>query len=117
MLEQITNFFISTANAADAASVPAQQSGMSMLLMFGIFFVFIYFAIWRPQSKRAKEQQNLMSSLTKGDEVMSAGGILGRITKIDEQYITLTIANNVDIIVQKSSVVTVLPKGTLKSLE
>lgn len=86
-------------------------------MMFVIFFLFIYFAIWRPQSKRAKQQQALLSSLTKGDEVMTAGGILGRITKLTDNYIGLAIANNIEILVQKSSVVTILPKGTLKSIE
>jgi preprotein translocase subunit YajC len=118
MLEQLTNFFITNAHAADVAGAPAPQGGgFSFVIMLGIFFVFIYFAIWRPQSKRAKEQQNLLGSLAKGDEIMTAGGMLGRIAKMNEQYITLTIANNIDIVVQKSSVVTVMPKGTLKSLE
>jgi len=118
MFEQLSNFLVSNAHAADAAAPAAQQGGgFSLFIMFGVFFLFMYFAIWRPQNKRSKEQRNLLDGLTKGDEVMSAGGILGRIAKINEQYISLTVANNVDIIVQKSSVVTVLPKGTLKTLE
>lgn len=117
MFEQLSHFFITNAYAADAMGAPQQGGGLSFIMMLVIFVVFIYFAIWRPQSKRAREQQQLMDSLTKGDEVMSAGGILGRISKMNDQYITLTIANNIDIVMQKSSVVTVLPKGTLKSLE
>ncbi|EKD70632.1 MAG: hypothetical protein ACD_46C00465G0001, partial [uncultured bacterium] len=85
--------------------------------MFVIFFLFIYFAIWRPQNKRAREQKNMLSALAKGDEVMMAGGMIGRIAKISDQYITLTIGTNMDILMQKSSVVTVLPKGTIKSIE
>lgn len=116
MMEQLLNFFIPTAYAADAAAAP-QSGGLSFTLMFVIFFLFIYFAIWRPQSKRAKEQSNLMGSLAKGDEVMTIGGMAGKITKISDQYITLTIANNVEIVMQKTAVATVLPKGTIKSIE
>lgn len=118
MFEQITNLLVTNAYADTAAAAPAQQGGgFSFIMMLVIFFVFIYFAMWRPQSKRAKEQQAMLNSLTKGDEIMTAGGMLGRIAKMSDQYITLTIGNNVDIVVQKSSVVTVMPKGTLKSLE
>jgi preprotein translocase subunit YajC len=118
MLESIGNFFISNAHADTSATAVAQQGGgMSLVLMFVIFFVFVYFTIWRPQSKRAREQQNLLTSLTKGDEVMTAGGLLGRITKLTDQYITLSVANNIELVMQKSSVVNVLPKGTLKAIE
>lgn len=123
MLEQISNqilsFFISSAHAdvaAPATAVPQQGSGVSLIMMFVVFFVFIYFAIWRPQTKRAKEQQNLMNSLADGDEVVTAGGILGRIVKLTDGYLVLAIADNVNITVQKATIVNVLPKGTLKSL-
>jgi preprotein translocase subunit YajC len=112
----IATFFISTAYA-QTPTVSSQGGGMSFMLMFAVFFLFIYFAIWRPQNKRAKEQQNLLHSLAKGDEVVTAGGLLGRINKINDQYLTLTIANNVDVIMQKSAVVSVMPKGTLKTME
>lgn len=116
MFADILSSIIPTAHAAGSA--PAADGGnFSLLTMFGVFLVFMYFAIWRPQSKRAKEQQNLMTSLAKGDEVMTAGGMLGRITKLADQYISLSIANNVEILIQRSSVVTVLPKGTLKAIE
>src|SRR5580658_7540413 len=118
MLEQVLDFFIPNAHADLLGTVQgagAQQGGgLSFIIMFVVFFLFIYFAIWRPQNKRAKETQNLINSLAKGDEVVTAGGMLGRITKINEQYITLSIANQVDIMMQKSSVVSVMPKGTLK---
>jgi preprotein translocase subunit YajC len=108
---------MSNAYADSVATPPDQGGSMSFILMFVIFFVFIYFAIWRPQNKRAKEQRNLLSSLAKGDEVITAGGLLGRLAKITDQYITLSIANNVEITMQKSAIVSVLPKGTLKSIE
>jgi len=119
MIQHVLSFFVSNAYADTAAAAPAnpQGGGMSLAMMFVIFFLFIYFAIWRPQNKRAKAQQQLISSLNKGDEVMTAGGLLGRITKLTDQYIGLTIANNVEIFLQKSAIVTVLPKGTIKSIE
>lgn len=115
----ISTFFISTAYAQTAASGSQGQQGggFSFMIMFAVFFLFIYFAIWRPQNKRAKEQKNLLDSLNKGDEVVTAGGLLGRINKINDQYFTLSVANNVDIVMQKSSVVSVMPKGTLKTIE
>ena len=119
MMEQILNFFVSNAHAdaAPALSGGPQQGGYSMVIMLVVFFLMIYFTVWRPQSKRAREQQALMTSLTKGDEVVTAGGLLGRISKITDQYIGLTLASNVDIIMQKSAIVAILPKGTLKSIE
>ena len=118
MMEQLLNGLISPAYA-DAASMGAgsPQSSMSFVLMFIIFFIFIYFAIWRPQNKRARDLENMMESLTKGDEVMTAGGVVGRINKLNEQFLTLSVANNVDLLLQKTSVVSVLPKGTIKSIE
>ena len=121
-MEFVSHFFINSAYAdasgpVSAPSAAPQGGGISLLLMFVIFFVFVYFTIWRPQSKRAREQQNLLSSLAKGDEVMTAGGLLGRITKLTDQYITLAVTNSVEIVMQKSSVVNVLPKGTLKAIE
>lgn len=116
-MEQLFNFFISSAYAQPAAESAPPGSGMSFFVMLGVFILFIYFAIWRPQNKRAREQANLLNSLEKGDEVITAGGLLGRISKIADQYITLSVSNNVDITLQKSSVVNVLPKGTLKTIE
>jgi preprotein translocase subunit YajC len=110
------DFFIPNAHA-QAAAPGAQGGGFSFLIMAVIFVAFIYFFTWRPQAKRAKEQRNLMDSLAKGDEVMTAGGMLGRINKISDQYISLTVATNVDIAMQKSSIVSVMPKGTLKTIE
>lgn len=117
-MQALINFIISPAFADTLAGGPAPQgSNLSFIMMFVVFFVFIYFGIWRPQSKRAKEQQNLVNSLTKGDEVMTSGGIIGRINKVSDQYIGLVIANNTEIVLQKSAIVSLLPKGTLKSLE
>lgn len=111
----IFDFFINTAHAQTGAD-PATGSSYSFLVIMGIFFVFFYFAMWRPQSKRAKEQRNLLDSLAKGDEVTTAGGLLGRISKVGDQYIVLNIANDTEVVVQKGSVVSALPKGTLKTI-
>ena len=104
---------------AEAASPAASSGGgpFSMILMFAVFFLFFYFVMWRPQSKRAKEQRDLLNSLAKGDEVVTSSGILGKILKITDQYVTLTIHNNAEMLIQKSAIVGALPKGTLKSLE
>lgn len=120
MLNQLVNFFVSNAYADAAGSVVggnADGGGYSFLIMFVVLFAFIYFGIWRPQNKRAKEQRQLLDSLAKGDEVVTAGGLLGRISKINNQHIIISIANNVEIVMQKSAVISVLPKGTLKTIE
>jgi preprotein translocase subunit YajC len=117
MLEEFLNTFVSPAYADPAAGAAQQGGGMSLIMMFVLALLFIYLAIWRPQSKRSKEQQTLMSSLAKGDEVMTAGGMLGKVSKISDQYVTIGIASDVEIVLQKTSVVSILPKGTLKSIE
>lgn len=117
-MDQLLNLIFPPAFAETAMTQgPQQGGGLSFMMMLAIFVVFIYFGIWRPQSKRAKEQSTLLNSLTKGDEVVTAGGMLGKINKLHEQYVVITIGNNVDIILQKNSVVSILPKGTLKTLE
>jgi len=119
ILTNILNIVIPAAyadTAAAPAAAPQTAGGMSMMLMLTVFIVFMYFVMWRPQSKRAKEHRNLLSGLAKGDEVITAGGILGRIAKVTDNYILLSLADNVEIAVQKSSVVSALPKGTIKSI-
>jgi len=115
LLDTVSNFFITSAHA-DTGSAPAPQGGFSFFIMMGILVFFMYFAIWRPQARRAKEQRDLLGSLAKGDEVVTAGGILGTISKISDNYVVLSMAENVEITMQKSSIVSALPKGTLKSI-
>lgn len=110
------NLFETTAYAADAGG-PPPDAGMINLLFLGGFILIFYFLLWRPQSKRRKEHQALMSGLAKGDEVVTAGGIVGQVTKVDEDFVKLQVANNIELRVQKSSVGATLPKGTLKSLD
>jgi len=107
---------INTAIAADvAAAAPASQSpGIMEIGMLLFFFFIFYLLIWRPQSKRAKEQRNLIASLTKNDEVVMSGGLMGKIVEIGDTFVTLLVANGVNLQFQKQAVVAVLPKGTLK---
>ena len=88
-----------------------------MFLFLGGFALIFYFMIFRPQSKRRKEHQALVSGLSKGDEVVTVGGIAGAVTKVEDDFVKVNIASNVEIRVQKSSVGASLPKGTLKALE
>ncbi|EKD73835.1 MAG: hypothetical protein ACD_45C00180G0011 [uncultured bacterium] len=115
LIDNIVDFLVPTAHA-DTPSVAAQQSSFSFFIMMAVLILFMYFAIWRPQSKRAKEQKALLGSLAKGDEVVTAGGMLGTITKVHDNYVVLSLADNVTITLQKSSIVSALPKGTLKSI-
>jgi preprotein translocase subunit YajC len=111
------DFLISAAQAQTAA--PAGASGapslMSPLVMMLLFFAVFYFIAIRPQMKRAKEHRTMVSALAKGDEVVAAGGILGRVEEIGESTITVEIAPGTTIKVQKHAIGAVLPKGTLKS--
>ncbi len=108
--------FISQAHAAAEGAAPG--GGFEMLIMLGMFAVIFYFMIYRPQAKRVKEHKNLMSSMTKGDEVLTTGGLVGKITKIaeDNDYLTIELNANNAVVIKKDFVTAVLPKGTLKSL-
>jgi preprotein translocase subunit YajC len=83
--------------------------------MVAVFFVIFYFLLFRPQQKRAKEHQNLISKLATGDEVVTTGGILGKVTEVGDTFVTLEIADGVRIKVQKTQITQLMPKGTLKS--
>jgi preprotein translocase subunit YajC len=107
--------FIANAFAQTSGAAPSGDMLTSFLPMIAIFVVF-YFLLIRPQQKRAKEQRELLGALEKGNEVVTAGGMVGKIAKINEQYVTLEVASGVEVTVQRSSVSQLLPKGTLKSL-
>lgn len=115
--QNVLGFFINNAEAATTtASVGESGGNFSLIFMTVIFVLFMYVVMWRPQSKRAKEHRDLMSSLAKGDEVVTAGGMLGRITKINDNYVTIALTDTVEIVIQKNSIANALPKGTLKSI-
>lgn len=117
LVDSILNFFIAPADAASSLGAqPQAGGGFPLILMLVVFVLFMYFGVWRPQSRRAKEQRDLINSLQKGDEVMTAGGMLGRIVKVSENYVVLAITDNTEIIMQKGSIVGALPKGTIKSV-
>ncbi|QLH42977.1 MAG: preprotein translocase subunit YajC [Coxiellaceae bacterium] len=106
-----------TSTAAGTAHAAGTSSYLSVIWMVVLFFVVFYFLLMRPQSKRAKEHRKLLDGLTKGDEVVTNAGIMGKVVKISEDFIVLNIAENVDITLQKQAIVGVLPKGTIKSVE
>lgn len=110
------SFFISDA-VAEAAPAAQQADPMTSLIFFGGMILIFYFILIRPQSKRAKEHRELVAGISKGDEVVTTGGILGKITDVSEQFVTVEIADNVQIKVQKQAVATVLPKGSLKAAQ
>lgn len=112
------SFFIDDAFASSAAAATptTTQSIISMLPMIAILVLFMYFMVIRPQSKRAKDHKKLMDNLQKGDEVMTIGGILGKIEKLADDFVVLSIAENTNIIAQKSSIANVVPRGTIKSV-
>ena len=99
---------------AQTAGAAQQASGMSMLVMMGLFVVIFYFLLIRPQQKKQKEHQAMISALAAGDEVILAGGILGKIVEMGEQFLTIEIADGVRIKVQRFQVTTTVPKGTIK---
>ena len=109
------SFFISDAMAQSAGG----QSGgfdiaaiLPLIIMFGIF----YFLLIRPQQKKAKEHKNLVAALKKGDEVITSGGLLAKVTDVGDNFLTCQVAENVEIKIQSHAVSTVLPKGTIKGL-
>ncbi|MBP8184667.1 MAG: preprotein translocase subunit YajC [Pseudomonas sp.] len=111
------SFLISPAFADAAAPAAAAPGGEYVQFLFlGGFIVIFYLMIWRPQAKRAKEQKNLLSNLQKGDEVVTAGGIAGKIVKVSDEFVVLEVSNTVELKVQKSSIAATLLKGTLKAI-
>ena len=109
------DFLINSAYAQAAGTAPAGPSLLNTLLLPALLLVVFYFLLIRPQSKRAKEQREMLSKIAVGDEVATTGGILGKVTDVGEQFLSLEIAAGVNIKLQKFQVAQVLPKGTVKS--
>jgi preprotein translocase subunit YajC len=108
---------IGSAFAQATGGAPAGDSGMLGFLPIILMFVLLYFLMIRPQMKRAKEQKAMIEALQKGDEVVAAGGLVGRITTLGDAYVALEIAPEIEINVQRAAVQMLLPKGTIKSLK
>lgn len=110
-------FWFTTASAEGAPAGAMQSSGMmSQFFLLGGFILIFYFLLWRPQSKRAKAHRDLLSGITKDDEVVTSGGVVGKVTKVSDAFIRLSVAEGIEICVQKQAIASSLPKGTLKSI-
>ena len=101
--------------AAPAAAAGPAGSGFEWVFLIG-FLVIFYLMIWRPQAKRAKEHKNLLGGLQKGDEVVTSGGIIGKVTKVTDDFVVVEISDKVELKFQKQAIAATLPKGTLKSI-
>jgi len=108
------SFFIEQA-MAEGAAAPAGGGAEQLFIMVAIFAVF-YFLLIRPQTKRAKEHRKMVSELAKGDEVVTNGGIYGKLTKVSEEHVEVEIADNITVRMQRQAVSSTLPKGTIKNL-
>jgi preprotein translocase subunit YajC len=102
------------AQAAPAAAASSTESSLFSMLPLVLMFVVLYFVMIRPQMKRQKEAKSMMEALAKGDEVVTSGGMLGRISKLGETFVSIEAASGVELQVQRSAIVQVLPKGTIK---
>lgn len=112
----LSDLFIGNAWAQAAAPAATPSMGLADFLPLIALVAVFYFLILRPQQVRAKELKNVLSALQKGDEVVAVGGVLGRVTKVGENYVGIEVADGVTINVQKNTIQTVLPKGTIKSI-
>jgi len=108
------SFLISNAYA-EAAPAGQQGDPLSSLIFFGGFILIFYFILIRPQQKRAKEHRNLVARLAKGDEIVTTGGLLGKVVEVGDDFLTVELADNVTVRMQKQAVASVLPKGSLKA--
>jgi preprotein translocase subunit YajC len=107
---------ISLAHAQTAAAATDPTGGLMQMLPMILMFVVLWFLMIRPQMKKSKEHKALLAAIAKGDEVVTQGGIVGKVTKVGDSYVSVEIATGVEVVVQKPSIGLVLPKGTLKSL-
>lgn len=108
------DFFIETAHA-QAAGGGASGGGLQMIVFMGLFFVVFYFLLIRPQNKRAKEHKAMLAALAVGNEVVTTGGILGKVTEVNENFVSIEIASGVVIKVQRTQVSGLMPGGTIKN--
>lgn len=114
------SFFISTAQAAaEGASAAGEVNPAAEMMQFGmlaVFAVVFYLVLWRPQSKRNKEHKALIAAIGKGDEVITSGGIAGKVVRVDDEFAVVEISDKIEVKVQKPAITAILPKGTLKAI-
>jgi len=103
-------------NPAHAQGGSVQGDGFTSIIMIVLMFGVLYFLMIRPQMKRAKEHKSMIDALQKGDEVATSGGVIGRITKVGDNYVSVEVASNVEVQVQRPAIQLVLPKGTIKNI-
>ena len=108
------DFFISDAMAAGEAA--PQGGGLQLIFMIALFFGIMYFMIIRPQSKKAKEHTTMLDALSKGDEVVTSGGILGKVVKMGDNFIELKVSESANVKIQRHAITSVMPKGTMKGI-
>ncbi len=109
------SFFIADAWAQQGGQAAQEPSALLSFLPLVLILVLFYFLLIRPQAKRAKEHKQMVQNLSKGDEVVTSGGLLGRVTEVGDNFLVLEIADNISVRVQKNMVASLMPKGTMKS--
>ena len=113
----IAALMMSASALAEAGAAPEPMGVTGQLIFLGGFLVIFYFLLWRPQSKRQKEHKELIGGLDRGDEVVKAGGMLGKIVKVTDDFVVIEVADNVQMPIQKIAVTASLPKGTIKEVK
>tara|TARA_R110002110_G_scaffold404606_1_gene623154 strand:- start:180854 stop:181216 length:363 start_codon:yes stop_codon:yes gene_type:complete len=120
MFKSILSLFVLSfsfvGQAMAGASAEAGPNPWSQVIFLGGFILIFYFMLIRPQSKRHKEQKNLINSISKDDEVVTSGGIIGKVLKVTDQFLVVAIADGIEVKVQKHAISTTLPKGTMKDI-
>ena len=111
------SFFISDALAEGAATAQQQPGMLEALFPFIILFVIFYFLLIRPQQKRAKEHKAMTEGLQKGEEVITSGGLLGKVTSVNDEYVKVELNEGMEVLLQRQAVTSVLPKGTIKNIK
>ncbi|ASP39424.1 preprotein translocase subunit YajC [Bacterioplanes sanyensis] len=113
----VAALFASASALAEGGAGQAPMGVTGQLIFLGGFLLIFYFLLWRPQSKRQKEHRELIGGLERGDEVVTAGGMLGKIVKVTDDFVVVEVADNVQMPIQKVAVTAALPKGTIKEVK
>ena len=111
-MDAVLDFFVSAAWAQDGGVLGQVGAFLPLIIIFVLF----YFLLIRPQNKRQKEHREMVEALATGDEIVTGGGVLGKVSEVGEQFVTVEIASNVSIKIQKHTIASVMPKGTVKSV-